>query len=150
MAGRMGEMADRTILLVEDNPDDVTLTLRALRKNKLENEVIVARDGVEALDYLFFTGAYADRDPTKMPELILLDLRLPKVDGIGVLRRIRANERTRSSPVVILTSSNADRDLVDSYAYGAHAYIRKPVNMKQFIEAVHELGLYLVVLNKVV
>lgn len=141
-------MTDKTILLIEDNPDDQMLTLRALAKNHIGNEVIVVQDGVEALDYLFCTGAYAGRNPANLPELILLDLRLPKVDGIEVLRRIRANEWTRSLPVVIFTSSNADRDLVNGYAYGAKAYIRKPVDMKEFIEAVRELGLYLVVLNR--
>jgi len=109
-------MTDGTILLVEDNPDDEALTLRALKKNHLGNEVIVARNGVETLDYLFCIGAYSDRDLTSMPELILLDLRLPKVDGVEVLRQIRKNDRTRSLPVIVLTSSNADHDLVDSYA----------------------------------
>ena len=142
-------MTDRTILLVEDNPDDEILTLRELKKNHLGNEVVVIRDGIEALDYLFCTGKYSDRDPDSMPELTLLDLRLPKVDGIGVLRKIRQNERTRLLPVVVLTSSNSDRDLVDSYAYGACSYIRKPVDMKQFVEAVRALGLYLVVLNEI-
>ena len=141
-------MGDRTILLVEDNPDDQLLTLRALAKNHIGNEVIVIKDGVEALDYLFCTGAYADRDPANLPELILLDLRLPKVDGIEVLRRIRTNERTRSLPVIILTASSSDRDLVNGYAYGAHAYISKPVEMKPFIGAIRELGLYLVISNE--
>ena len=141
-------MTDKTILLVEDNPDDELLTLRALKKNHLGNEVIVVRDGVEALDYLFCTGPYADRNPVNLPELIILDLRLPKVDGIEVLRRIRANERTHSLPVVIFTSSNADRDLVNSYAFGANAYIRKPVDFQELIVAIRELGLYLVILNK--
>ena len=148
MAGRTYGMTNRSILLVEDNPDDELLTLHALKRNNLANQVIVLRDGVEALDYLFRTGAYADREPLQMPALILLDLRLPKVNGVDVLRRIRADERMRTLPVVILTSSNADRDLVESYAYGANAYIRKPVDMKQFIEAVRELGLFLVVLNE--
>jgi two-component system, response regulator len=141
-------MTDKTILLVEDTPDDEWLTLRALKKNHIGNKVIVVRDGAEALDYLFCTGVYADRDPANLPELILLDLRLPKVDGIDVLRRIRANERMHSLPVVIFTSSNADRDLVNGYAYGANAYIRKPVEMKEFIGAIRELGLSLVVLNE--
>jgi CheY-like chemotaxis protein len=141
-------MTDKTILLVEDNPDDELLTLRALKKNHLGNEVIVVRDGVEAVDYLFCTGPYADRNPANLPELIILDLRLPKVDGIEVLRRIRANERTHSLPVVVFTSSNADRDLVNSYAFGANSYIRKPVDFQELIVAIRELGLYLVVLNK--
>ncbi len=143
-------MADRIILLVEDNPDDEMLTLRALKKNNIGNEVIVVRDGTEALAFLFCTGAYANRDPNHLPELILLDLRLPRVDGIEVLRRIRADERMTLLPVVILTSSNADRDLVDSYKFGANAYIHKPVHFNEFIEAIRELGLYLVVLNETV
>ena len=142
-------MKGRFILLVEDNPNDETLILRALNKNHIGNEVIVAWYGVEALDFLHCTGAHTDRDLTSMPELILLDLRLPKVDGVEVVRRIHKNDRTSLLPVVILTSSNADRDLINSYAYGANAYMRKPVDMKQPMEAVHELGLYLVVLNKV-
>ena len=142
-------MAARIILLVEDNPDDEALTLRALKKNHITNEVVVVRDGVEALDFLFFTGAYADRDPTNMPALVLLDLRLPKVDGVEVLRRIRTDERTSLLPVIILTSSNADRDMVDSFRYGANAYIPKPVDLKQFMEAVRELGLYLQVLSEI-
>ena len=141
-------MANTFILLVEDNPDDEELTLRALKKNHITNKVFVVRDGVEALDFLFCTRAYADRDPTHMPGLILLDLKLPKVDGVEVLRRIRADERTSLLPVVILTSTSIDRDLVDSLRYGANAYIRKPVDLMQLIEAVRELGLYLVVLNE--
>lgn len=140
-------METKIILLVEDNPDDEMLTLRALRKNNIGNEVIVVRDGVEALDFLFSTGTYADRDPNNLPEVILLDLRLPKVDGLEVLRRIRADERTRLLPVIILTSSNADRDLVAGYAYGANSYIRKPVDFIQLLEAIRQLGLYLLVLN---
>ena len=149
MVERICRVTDKTILLIEDNPDDQLLTLRALAKNHIGNEVIVVQDGVEALNYLFCTGPYAGRNPANLPELILLDLRLPKVDGIEVLRRIRANERTRSIPVIIFTSSKLDQDLVNSYAYGAKAYITKPVDMKQFIEAIRELGLYLVVLNEV-
>lgn len=137
------------ILLVEDNPDDETLTLRALRKNHIENKVIVVRDGVEALDFLFCTGVYADRDPNHLPEIILLDLRLPKLSGLEVLRRIRAKERTRLLPVVILRSSNADQDLIEGFQFGANAYIRKPVDFTQLIEAVHQLGLHLLVLNQV-
>ena len=137
-----------TILLVEDNPDDEVLTLRALKKSKIGNEVVVVRDGVEALDFLFCTGAYADRDPHDMPQLILLDIKLPKVDGLEVLRRIRADERTRLLPVVILTSSKEQQDLIESYKGGANSYIRKPVDFSQFAEAIQELGLYWLVLNQ--
>ena len=141
-------MSDKTILLVEDNPDDVTLTLRALKKNNLLNEVIVARDGVEALDYLFCEGNYANRAPEHLPELILLDLKLPKVDGLEVLKRIRANGRTKLLPVVILTSSNEQSDIISGYELGVNSYIRKPVDFEQFIEAVRQLGLYWLVLNQ--
>jgi two-component system, response regulator len=141
-------MANKIILLIEDNPDDERLTLRALEKNHIGNEVVVVRDGPEALDFLFCTGDYANRDPEIMPEIILLDLRLPKVDGLEVLRSVRADERTRSLPVVILTSSNTDRDFVTGYAYGANAFIHKPVDFRQLIEAVRQLGLYLWVLNQ--
>jgi len=134
--------------LVEDNPDDEVLTRRALKKNNIGNEVIVARDGAEALDYLFATGTYEGRDPSSMPQVVLLDLKLPKVDGLEVLRRIRANERTKLLPVVILTSSKEQRDLVDGYGYGANSYIRKPVDFAQFVEAVRQLGLYWLVLNE--
>jgi two-component system response regulator len=138
----------KAILLVEDNPDDEVLTRRALKKNNIGNEVIVARDGAEALDYLFATGKYEGRDPRILPQVVLLDLKLPKVDGLEVLRRIRANERTRLLPVVILTSSKEQRDLVDGYGYGANSYIRKPVDFAQFVEAVRQLGLYWLVLNE--
>ncbi len=141
-------MENRTILLVEDNPDDEMLTLRALKRNRIENQIVVVRDGVEALDYLFCTGAYSKRDPNDMPALILLDLRLPKVDGVEVLRRIRKDERTNLLQVIILTSSNADRDMVASLTYGANAYMQKPVDFVQFTEAVRELGLYLFVVNE--
>lgn len=141
-------MSDKTILLVEDNPDDVTLTLRALKKNNLLNEVVVARDGVEALDFLFCEGGYASRASEPMPELILLDLKLPKVDGLEVLKRIRANQRTRLLPVVILTSSNEQSDIISGYELGVNSYIRKPVDFEQFIEAVRQLGLYWLVLNQ--
>ena len=141
-------MAENIILLVEDNPDDQALTLRALRKNNIGNEVIVVEDGAEALEFLFCTGTYAERDPNHMPEIILLDLKLPKVDGLEVLRRIRANDRTQLLPVVILTSSSADRDLVAGYAYGANAYIHKPVDFMRLVEAVRQLGLSLLVLNE--
>jgi len=141
-------MSDKTILLVEDNPDDVTLTLRALKKNNLLNEVVVARDGVEALDFLFCEGSYKNRAPEHLPELILLDLKLPKVDGLEVLKRIRANERTKLLPVVILTSSNEQSDIISGYELGVNSYIRKPVDFEQFIEAVRQLGLYWLVLNQ--
>jgi len=138
----------KIILLVEDNPDDEALTLRALTQNKIVNEVVVARDGAEALDYLFATGAYAGRDLTAMPQLILLDLKLPKIDGLEVLQLLRADPRTRLLPVVILTSSREDRDVVESYRHCANSYIRKPVDFAQFIEAVRQLGLYWLVLNE--
>lgn len=137
----------KIILLVEDNADDEVLTLRALRKNNILNEVIVARDGAEALDYLFATGSYAGRDTRNQPQLVLLDLNLPKIDGLEVLRRIRDNENTSTQPVVILTTSNEDRDVLASYRLGANSYIRKPVDFEQFITAVHQLGLYWLVLN---
>ena len=141
-------MTDGVILLVEDNPDDEALTLRALTQNKIVNEVVVARDGAEALDYLFATGAYAGRDLTAMPQLILLDLKLPKIDGLEVLQLLRADPRTRLLPVVILTSSREDSDVVESYRHCANSYIRKPVDFAQFIEAVRQLGLYWLVLNE--
>ena len=138
----------KSILLVEDNADDEALTLRALKKHHLGNEIVVARDGVEALDYLFGTGAYAGRDLEKMPEVVLLDLKLPKLDGLDVLQRLRADERTRCLPVVILTSSNEEQDRLQSYDLGVNSYVRKPVVFDQFIEAVGQLGLYWLVLNE--
>jgi two-component system, response regulator len=138
---------NRVILLVEDNPDDEALTLRALKKNNILNEVVVAHDGVEALDYLFATGVYTGRDVSDRPQLVLLDLKLPKIDGLEVLRRLRGDERTRLQPVVILTTSNEDRDILSSYKLGANSYIRKPVDFEQFMEAVRQLGLYWLVLN---
>jgi two-component system response regulator len=141
-------MRDKIILLVEDNADDVLLTLRALKKNNVAGEVVVARDGVEALDYLFATGEYAARDANVMPQLILLDLKLPKIDGLEVLRRLRADERTRLLPVVILTSSKELQDMLDGYGLGANSYVRKPVNFEQFVRAVEQLGLYWLSLNE--
>jgi CheY-like chemotaxis protein len=141
-------MNNKVILLVEDNPDDKALTLRALKKNNIKNEVIVARDGAEALDYLFGTGAYQGRDLSAMPEVVLLDLKLPKVDGLEVLKRLREDARTRLLPVVILTSSREEQDLINSYSLGANSYVRKPVDFNQFTEAVRHLGLYWLVLNE--
>jgi two-component system response regulator len=136
------------ILLVEDNPDDEALTLRALQKNNILNEVVVARDGVEALDFLFGTGPHADRDLTIMPEVTLLDINLPKINGLEVLAKIRANERTRLLPVVILTTSNEEQDKIKSYTLGANSFIRKPVDFLQFSEAIRQLGVYWLVLNQ--
>jgi two-component system, response regulator len=141
-------MAIPPILLVEDNSDDEELTLRALKKNNIQNKVVVARDGEEALDYLFGTGAYAGRDLTVMPQVILLDLKLPKVDGLQVLQRLRADRRTRVLPVVILTSSKEQQDLMEGYSLGANSYIRKPVEFGQFIDAIKQLGLYWLILNE--
>jgi two-component system, response regulator len=141
-------MENSMILVVEDNPDDEALTLRALKKNNIGNQVFVVRDGAEALDFLFCTGAYAERDPHDMPQIILLDLKLPKVDGLEVLRRIRADERTRLLAVVILTSSKEEQDLLEGYKKGANSYIRKPVDFNQFVEAVRQLSLYWLVLNE--
>lgn len=138
------------ILLVEDNPDDEALTLRAFGKNRISNEVVVARDGVEALDYLFGTGRHAGRPPNALPAVILLDLKLPRVDGLEVLRRVRADARTALLPVVILTTSKEQQDVTDGYALGANSYIRKPVDFEKFIHAVGQLGLYWLVLNETV
>jgi two-component system response regulator len=140
-------MQQKTILLIEDNPDDEALTLRALKRNNILNEVVVARDGVEALDYLFGTGSHAGRDTAQLPEMVLLDLKLPKIDGLDVLRRIRSEPRTRRLAVVILTSSNEERDIISSYDLGANSYIRKPVDFNQFMDAVRQLGIYWLVLN---
>lgn len=142
-------MRDKAILLVEDNPDDELLALRALRKNGIAGDVIVAHDGVEALDYLFATGDHAGRDATVLPRLILLDLNLPRVSGLEVLRRLRSDERTRLLPVVILSSSGEQRDMRDGYGLGANSYVRKPVNFEQFVRAVEQLKSYWLVLNEV-
>lgn len=136
------------ILLVEDNPEDVELTLRALRKHNLANPIQVARDGAEALDFLFGEGAYAGRDVEQLPRVVILDLKLPKVNGLEVLRRLRAEERTRTLPVVILTSSQQDQDIVESYKLGVNSYIVKPVDFEKFIEAVGKVGLYWLLLNR--
>jgi two-component system, response regulator len=141
-------MATKMILLIEDNPDDEALTLRAFDKNNITNEVVVVRDGAEALEWLFAEGRYADRDVDDHPEVVLLDLKLPKVGGLEVLRRIRENERTRLLPVIILTTSEEESDRLAGYSLGANSYIRKPVDFSQFIEAVRQLGLYWLVLNE--
>jgi two-component system, response regulator len=139
---------DRSILLVEDSEQDQELTLRALRKNKIFSEVVVVRDGSEALDFLFADEIHAGRDPRALPRLILLDLNLPKIDGLEVLRRLRANERTRLLPVVILTSSNEERDRLAAYTNGANSYVRKPIDFTEFSEAVRQLGVYWLTLNQ--
>ena len=141
-------MRTNMILLVEDNPDDEALTLRALQKNNILNEVVVARDGAEALDFLFGTGRYTGRDLGIMPEVILLDINLPKINGLEVLEKIRANERTRLLPVVILTTSNEEQDKIRSYTLGANSFIRKPVDFQQFSEAIRQLGVYWLLLNQ--
>lgn len=142
-------MNTKTILLVEDNPDDELLTLRALEASHVMNDIVVARDGVEALDYLFGTGSFAGRDVSTMPAVILLDLKLPKLDGLEVLERLRADERTKFVPVVILTSSKEEQDLVAGYTRGCNSYIRKPVDFAQFTKAVQQLSLYWLLLNEV-
>jgi two-component system response regulator len=136
------------ILLVEDNADDAELTLRAFRKSKILNEIVVVTDGVEALDYVFATGTHAGRDPKATPEVILLDLKLPRIGGLEVLRRLRADERTRRIPVVVLTSSNEERDILSSYDLGANSFVRKPVDFAQFVDAAQHLGLYWLVMNE--
>ena len=141
-------MRDKIILLVEDNPDDELLALRALKKNNVLSEVVVAHDGVEALDYLFGAGEYAGRDISIMPQLILLDLKLPRIDGLEVLRRLRADDRTRLLPVVILTSSKELHDMLDGYGLGANSYVRKPVNFEQFLRTMEQLKLYWLTLNE--
>ena len=141
-------MSKKIILLVEDNPDDEVLTLRAFKKNNIINEVVVARDGVEALEYLFCEGSYAERDTSVAPEIILLDLKLPKIDGLEVLKRIRADDRTKLIPVVILTSSREEQDIINGYGLGANSYIRKPVDFAQFTDAIRQMGMYWLVLNE--
>lgn len=140
--------SDRPILLVEDNPDDEALTLRAFSKNRIPNRVMVARDGVEALDYLFATGPHAGRDAADLPAVVLLDLKLPRIDGLEVLRRVRADVRTALLPVVILTTSKEQQDIFEAYNLGANSYIRKPVDFEKFIHAVGQLGMYWLALNE--
>jgi two-component system response regulator len=141
-------MSDKPILLVEDNPDDEVLTLRAFSKNHIANPVIVARDGVEALDYLLRTGAHAGQEGTALPAVVLLDLKLPRIDGLEVLRRVRADERTALLPVVILTTSREQQDISEAYSLGANSYIRKPVDFDKFIQAIGQIGLYWLGLNE--
>jgi len=148
MSTIQAQIDHKVILLVEDNPDDEALTLRAFKKKKFINPVVVAHDGVEALDYLFATNAHAGRDTSVMPSLILLDLKLPKMDGLEVLKRIRADERTKRIPVVVLTSSKEQQDLVASYDHGANSYIRKPVDFEKFVEAAGNLGMYWLMWNE--
>ena len=142
-------MRNAAILLVEDNDDDVALTLRAFKKNNIKNTIVVARDGVEALDYLFATGTHSGRDRSDLPQVVLLDLKLPRLEGLEVLRRIRADEATKTLPIVVLTSSNEHRDRVRSYDLGVNSYIVKPVDFDNFADAVAEIGLYWVLMNKV-
>ena len=142
------DQMNRSILLVEDNPDDVKLTLRAFKRNNMLNEIAVARDGVEALDFLFARGAYAGNADKPLPALIILDLKLPKLDGLGVLKAIRGDERTRLIPVVILTSSKEEQDLIRSYSLGVNSYLRKPVDFGEFVEAVRVLGIYWLIVNQ--
>lgn len=141
-------MNEGIILLVEDNPDDVELTKRALLKNNVANEVIVAEDGVEALDYLFGRGKWDGRDISHRPAVVLLDLKLPRIDGIGVLRAVRGDDRTATMPIVVLTTSKEDRDLIDAYRLGVNSYVRKPVDFNEFIGAVRQLGMYWLLLNE--
>ncbi|MGL4552259.1 MAG: response regulator [Gemmataceae bacterium] len=141
-------MDERVILLVEDNPDDVALTLRAFKKNHILNPVVVARDGVEALDFLFGTGPHEGRDTSALPAVVLLDLKLPRLDGLEVLRRVREDDRTKLLRVVMLTSSLEEQDLLRSYSLGANSYIRKPVDFDRFLEAVGRLGMYWLLMNE--
>ena len=142
------DQMSKTILLVEDNPDDAKLSLRAFKRNKMLNPIVVARDGVEALDFLFARGAYAERAGKPPPTLIILDLKLPKLDGLGVLKAIRGDARTRLIPVVVLTSSKEEQDLIQSYSLGANSYVRKPVDFTEFVEAVRLLGIYWLMTNQ--
>lgn len=141
-------MSEKIILLVEDNPDDQALAIRALKRSNILNEIVVAHDGVEALDFLFATGAHANRDKNIQPAVILLDLKLPRIDGIEVLRRLRADDRTKLLPVVVLTTSNEDQDVINSYSLGCNSYVRKPVDFVQFAEAIRQLGMYWLLLNE--
>jgi len=141
-------MTKKTILLVEDNSNDEFLTIRALKKYNIANDVVVTRDGAEALDYIFGQGTYETRDTSELPVVILLDLKLPKIDGLEVLRRIRADDRTKLLPVVILTSSNEERDVINGYKLGTNSYVQKPVEFTQFVDAVGQLGLYWLMLNE--
>lgn len=141
-------MQNDVILLVEDNEDDIELTKRALKKNNIANELVVVRDGQEAIDYLFGAGEYAGRDAADRPAVVLLDLKLPKITGLDVLKRLRGDDRTRLTPVVVLTSSKEEKDLMESYNLGANSYIRKPVDFDQFLGAVQQLGLYWLILNE--
>lgn len=143
-----GSASNRVILLVEDNPDDEALTIRALKRHQIGNELVVAHDGVEALDYLFGSGRYAERDLSIKPTVVLLDLKLPRIDGIEVLRRIRENESTKLLPVVVLTTSSEEQDMLDSYSSGCNSYIRKPVDFLQFSEAIRQLGMYWLLMNE--
>ncbi len=141
-------MDEKVILLVEDNPDDEALTIRALKKNNIQNKVVIARDGEEALEYIFCQGKYSARNEFEMPQVVLLDLKLPKIDGLEVLQRIRSDNRTKLLPIVILTTSNEEKDIIEGYRLGANSYIRKPVDFAQFAEAVGHIGLYWLVLNQ--
>jgi two-component system response regulator len=141
-------MDDKTILLVEDNPNDEALTLRALKKHNIKNPVVIARDGAEALDWLFARGSHAGRDATVLPQVVLLDLKLPKVSGLEVLRAVRDDPRTKRLPIVLLTSSKEDQDVIAGYNLGANSYVRKPVDFADFAEAIRQLGLYWLVLNE--
>ncbi len=141
-------MSENVILLVEDDPADEALTTRALRENNVGNEIVVARDGAEALDYLFCTGTYGSRDVCDLPQVVLLDLKLPKIDGLEVLERIRADARTKYLPVVILTTSNLEEDLDRGYELGVNSFVRKPVDFDSFVKVVKELGLYWVLINR--
>jgi len=139
---------NRVILLVEDNPNDVELTLRAFKKSTVVSEIVVVHDGEQAIQYLFSTGPHANRKPSRMPDVVLLDMKLPKLDGLGVLRRMRADDRTKRLPVVVLTSSREEKDVISSYDLGANSFVRKPVDFVQFVDAAWHLGLYWLVMNE--